>query len=144
MGNLNRVVARLLPCLLLAAGCNSAPIAGYAGQEKPAQTAIVSNADNVFVQRINGYKPRSRFLGGRYVVPAGPCTLEVRYSDGQFFGVPKTLQFTALPDHNYRLNSYVAWKFHGRTIGSGGWDARLEDEADKGKGFVVETRDSQD
>lgn len=136
----------LLAVALLASGCASSgpPIAGYAG-EKPKATAIVTNHDNVFVLKINGRKPRSRFaLAGdqSYEIAAGPTTLEVEYRNGQFIGIPKTLKFTALRDHRYRLNSYVKPSFHGYVIATGGWDARLEDLAEKGK-FVAETRDAR-
>ena len=131
---------------LLAAGCASSgpPIAGYNDGEHPAATAIVRNHDNVFVDTINGRAPRSHFalVGDQsYAVPAGPCTLEVVYRADRVVGVPKTLKFNAVAGHKYRLNSYVKMAFHARTIGAGGWDARLEDEA--AKGFVAETRDAQ-
>lgn len=131
-------------------GCQATPSKVTGDAPTPAGTAIIREADNVVVHDINGKAIRKPFTlfptlqpAPRYEVPAGPCTLVVRFESphagSNFTGVPKTLTFTALPGRAYTLNSRVAL-FHGGSLGKDEWDARIVDDAAKGV-FVAQTTD---
>lgn len=146
-----RTLSAAAIALFFVAGCQSATpekVAGDGGA--PLGTAIVREADHVVVTAINGQKIRSKFTlfptlraAPRYEVPAGPCELRVEFSSNtgtaSFHGVAKTLKFTALAGHAYTLNSRLA-TFHGGSLGTEEWDARIVDDAAK-KVFVAQTTD---